>query len=125
MWSELLNLSNKKQKSSKPKCAGCYKAIAKNHREVCCDQCQDHYHIKCAYVTVKGYCLMQHGWIGTKCLFSFLLNAKACFSHTDLDIHITTVTDQGESGTTLNTFTGSKLLSAVRQKKCQGHIIVT
>ena len=68
---------------------------------------------------------MQHGWIGTKCLFSFLLNAKACFSHTDLDIHITTVTDQGESGTTLNTFTGSKLLSAVRQKKCQGHIIVT
>ena len=55
-------------------------------------------------------------WMDTKCLCSFLLNAKACFSDTDLDIHIITVTDQGESGTTLNTFTGSKLLSAARQK---------
>ena len=60
-----------------PKCAGCNKAIAKNHNEVCCDQCQNHYHIKLAYVTVKGYRLMQCGWISTKCLFSFLLNAEA------------------------------------------------
>ena len=44
-----------------PKCAGCNKAIAKNHREVCFDQSQYHYHIKLAYVTVKGYRLMQRG----------------------------------------------------------------
>ena len=44
-----------------PKCAGCNKAIDKNHSEVCCDQCQYYYHIKRAYVTVKGYCLMQRG----------------------------------------------------------------
>ena len=107
---------NKKQKSCKPKCAGYDKAIAKNHSEVCCDQCQYHYHIKRAYVTVKGYRLMQRGQISTKSLFSVLPNAEACFSDTDLDIDIITVPDQGESGTTLNTSTGSNLLSAARQK---------
>ena len=114
---------NKKQNSSKPKCAGCYKAIAKNHSEVCCDQCQYHYHIKCGYVTVKGYCLIQRGWISTKCLFSVLPNAEACFSDTDLDVDIITVPDQGESGITLNTSTGSKLLSAARQKNVKGILL--
>ena len=108
-----------------PKCAGCNKAIAKNHSEVCCDQCQYYYHIKRAYVTVKGYCLMERGWIGTKCLFSVLPNTEACFSDTDLDVGIITVPDKGESGTTLNTSTGSNLLSAARQKNDKGIIIVT
>ena len=59
---------------------------------------------------------MQRGQISTKSLFSVLPNAEACFSDTDLDIDIITVPDQGESGTTLNTSTGSNLLSAARQK---------
>ena len=106
-----------------PKCAGCNKAIAKNHREVCFDQCQYHYHIKLAYVTVKGYRLMQRGQISTKCLFSVLANAEACFSDTDLDIDIITVTDQGESGTRLNTYTGCNLISAAGQKNVKGMLL--
>ena len=74
-------------------------------------------------MTVKGYLLMQLGWIGTKCLLSVLLNAEACFSDTDLDIGFITVPDQGESGTTLNTSTGSNLLSAARQKNVKGILL--
>ena len=66
---------------------------------------------------------MQLGWIGTKCLLSVLLNAEACFSDTDLDIGFITVPDQGESGTTLNTSTGSNLLSAARQKNVKGILL--
>ena len=77
----------------------------------------------CAYVTGKGYRLMQCGWIGTKCLFSVLPNAEVCFSDTDLDVDIITVTDQGESGITLNTFTGSNILSAARQKNDKGILL--
>lgn len=66
---------------------------------------------------------MQRGQISTKCLFSVLPNAEACFSDTDLDIDIFTVTDQGESGITLNTSTGSNLLSAARQKNVKGMLL--
>lgn len=60
---------------------------------------------------------MQRGQISTKCLFSVLPHAEACFSDTDIDIDIITVPDQGESGTTLNTSTGSNLLSAALKAK--------
>lgn len=66
---------------------------------------------------------MQRGWIGTKCLFSVLPNAEACFSDTDLEVDIITVTDQGESGTTLNTSTGSNLQSVARQKNSKGILL--
>ena len=66
---------------------------------------------------------MQRGQISTKSLFSVLPNAEACFSDTDLDIDIITVPDQGESGTTLNTSTGSNLLSAARQKNVKGILL--
>ena len=66
---------------------------------------------------------MQRGWISTKCLFSVLPKAETCFSDTDLDVDIITVPDQGESGITLNTSTGSKLLSAARQKNVKGVLL--
>lgn len=61
-----------KQKNSKPECAGCNRAIAKNHRNVSCNLCLSRQHFKYAGLTVNGYQQTQHGWTCTKCLFEAL-----------------------------------------------------
>ena len=53
---------------------------------------------------------------------SEMLN-EACFSDTDLDTNNITLTDQGENGTTPNTFTGPDLLNAARQKNAKGMLL--
>ena len=42
-------------------CALCERAIARNHKSICCEECQLKFHIKCAGITVKKYSLMVTG----------------------------------------------------------------
>ena len=53
-------------------CGTCRRAVAKNHRAVCCDSCQNWFHIKCCNITANQYKDIQSNpidedWFCTKC----------------------------------------------------------
>ena len=56
-------------------CVLCERAIARNHKFICCGDCRLKFHIKCAGITVKKYLLMVSGnksWICHPCYLKFM-----------------------------------------------------
>ena len=56
-------------------CVLCERAIARNHKFICCGDCWLKFHIKCAGITVKKYLLMVSGnksWTCQPCYLKFM-----------------------------------------------------
>ena len=111
--------TNNKLSRSKPtaaRCDHCQKTIRWNQKNISCANCMGCFHLKCVYLKS-----MVNNWRCNRCTWEALpfyrcsdaemLN-EAYFSDTDLDTDNITLTDQGENGTTPNTFTSPDLLRA-------------
>ena len=52
-------------------CISCQKAVAKNHKAICCDSCNKWIHIKCNYIDKKTYINLQRSnssWFCINCI---------------------------------------------------------
>ena len=122
--------TNNKLSRSKPtaaKCDHCQKTIRWNQKNISCANCMGCFHLKCVYLKsmVNNWLCNRCTWAALpfyKCSDAEMLN-EACFSDTDLVTNNITLTDQGENGTTPNTFTGPDLLNAARQKNAKGMLL--